>query len=60
MGVRRLPLFEGFTVDLRLREFRRVHDNGWIDFVDFDSEEGHAMLRRMFDAGEIGEPVEID
>jgi hypothetical protein len=60
MGLRRLPTFEGCTVDLRLCEFRRVHDNGWIDFIDFDSDEGQAILRRMFQAGETGEPIEIE
>jgi hypothetical protein len=60
MGLRQLPTFDGCTVDLRLREFRRVHDNGWIDFIDFDSEEGQALLRRMFEAGETGEPIEIE
>jgi hypothetical protein len=37
-----------------------VHDNGWIDFIDFDSDEGQAILRRMFQAGETGEPIEIE
>jgi hypothetical protein len=60
MGIRRLPTFEGCTVDLRLRQFRRVHANGWIDFIDFDTQEGSERLRRMFQAGETGEPVEID
>jgi hypothetical protein len=60
MGIRRLPTFEGCTVDLRLREFRRVHEDDWIEFIDFDSDEGRAMLRRMFEAGETGEPVEIE
>ena len=60
MGIRRLPIFEGCTVDLRMRQFRRVHDNGWIDFIEFDSPEGSAILRRMVQSGETGEPVEID
>jgi hypothetical protein len=59
MGIRRLPSFEGCTVDLRLRQFRRVHENGWIDFIDFDSPEGSDILRRMCQAGETGEPVAI-
>jgi hypothetical protein len=59
MGIRRLPVFEGCTVDLRLRQFRRVHEDGWIDFIEFDSEEGSAILRRMFQAGETGEPEEL-
>jgi hypothetical protein len=60
MGIRRLPEFEGCTVDLRLRQFRRVHVNGWIDFIEFDSPEGSAILRRMFQSGVTGEPVEFE
>ena len=40
-----LPTFKGYTVDERLRQFRKVDkDKPSIDFVDFDSEEGQGLL----------------
>jgi len=40
-----LPKFKGYTVDERLRQFRKVdHNKPSIDFVDFDSEEGEKLL----------------
>jgi len=40
-----LPTFKGYTVDERLRQFRKVEkDKPSIDFVDFDSEEGQGLL----------------
>lgn len=42
----KLPEFEGYTVDERLRQFRKVDPKKpSIDFVDFDSEEGQELLR---------------
>lgn len=47
--VRLLPVFRGWTVDVRLRQFRRVfweHDGspGPVKFLSFHSEEGDALL----------------
>jgi hypothetical protein len=43
--VKELPKFKGYTVDERLRQFRKVdHEKPSIDFVDFDSEEGEKLL----------------
>ena len=43
--VRKLPTFRGYTVDLRLKEFRRVpKGHGRIEFVPFDSEKGDELL----------------
>jgi len=43
--VRKLPEFKGYTVDERLKQFRKVdHNKPSIDFVDFDSEEGEKLL----------------
>jgi hypothetical protein len=40
-----LPTFKTYTVDVRLRQFRKVDRNKpTIDFVDFDSEEGRKLL----------------
>lgn len=43
--VKELPKFKGYTVDEKLRQFRKV-DKGKpsIDFVDFDSDEGSKLL----------------
>ena len=43
--VKKLPEFKGYTVDERLKQFRKVdRNNPSIDFVDFDSEEGQELL----------------
>ncbi len=41
-----LPTFEGWTVDLRLGEFRRMVPDQECRFVPFDSEEGEALFDR--------------
>ncbi|MBI2651895.1 hypothetical protein HYX00_00385 [Candidatus Woesearchaeota archaeon] len=43
--VNKLPEFEGYTVDVRLRQFRRVHQQS-IEFIDFDSIEGERILSK--------------
>ena len=48
-GPRWLPVFRGWTVDVRLRQFRRVFwepdgSPGPVEFLDFSSEEGDALL----------------
>ena len=46
--VKQLPEFKGYTVDERLRQFRKVdREKPSIDFVDFDSEEGQGLLDEM-------------
>jgi len=42
--IRILPIFKGYTVDARLSQFRKVFKSGAIEFVDFDSEKGDALL----------------
>lgn len=44
-----LPRFRGYTVDFRLREFRRVgHDLPYgIEFIPFDSPKGKRLLNAM-------------
>ena len=34
--MKRLPVFEGYTVDVRLKQFRKVKGES-IEFIDFDS-----------------------
>jgi hypothetical protein len=38
-----LPIFKGYTVDIRLRQFRKVVKQK-IYFIDFDTNEGEELL----------------
>ena len=43
--VKELPKFKGYTVDQRLRQFRKVDkDKPSIDFVNFDSDKDQELL----------------
>ena len=42
-----LPTFKGYTVDLRLREFRKVTLGEKIEFIPFDSPDGKELLGRL-------------
>ena len=43
--VKELPKFKGYTVDERLKQFRKVdREKPSIEFVKFDSEEGKELL----------------
>ena len=42
-----LPVYKGWTVDFRLREFRFVYENKEIAFVSFESNEGMDLLIQM-------------
>lgn len=45
---RRLPVFKDYTVDVRLREFRKAdYQRGLLEFVRFDSPKGRKLLERM-------------
>jgi hypothetical protein len=46
--VKELPKFKGYTVDQRLRQFRKVDmEKPSIDFVDFNSDESEKLLEEM-------------
>jgi hypothetical protein len=45
-GPRRLPVFEGYTVDERLREFRKVSMEHGFETVPFASRKGQRLLAR--------------
>ena len=45
MDVKKLPIFEGFTVDVRLKQFRKITKKD-ILFINFDSIEGEKILSR--------------
>ena len=54
-----LPTYKDYTVDYRLRQFRRGvggwEHHGEIEFIDFRSEEGEQLLAEMLDQGLIPE-----
>ena len=42
--IRVLPTFKGYTVDMRLREFRKAVWGEEIEFLSFESEKGKKLL----------------
>jgi hypothetical protein len=46
-GVRKLKEFHGFTVDLRLQEFRKMEYGKQPQFLEFASPEGKKLLDLM-------------
>jgi hypothetical protein len=47
--MRVLPTIDGYTIDYRLREFRRAALGAELRFVPFRSEEGRAMLEKVWE-----------
>ena len=45
-GLKRLKKFRGYTVDLRLREFRNINRNP-MQFIEFTSPKGKKLLAQM-------------
>jgi hypothetical protein len=46
-GPYQLPAFKGYTVDMRLREFRKANFGEKIEFIPFDSQEGKELLGKL-------------
>jgi len=44
-----LPCFAGYTVDKRLRQFRKVSRETGIEFIEFESRKGKELLEEMRD-----------
>ena len=42
-SMRALPVYKGYTVDARLRQFRKVSPDG-IEFLEFSSQVGDSLL----------------
>lgn len=42
-----LPTFRGYTVDGRLKEFRKVKRGKPLEFIPFESDEGRRLLEEM-------------
>ena len=45
--VTKLQVFKGFTVDFRLREFRKAIPDKCLEFVAFESSKGRKLLAEM-------------
>lgn len=43
----KLPEFNGYTVDFRLREFRKVEYGKSIEFIPFDSKKGMKLMQKL-------------
>ncbi len=51
--VTKLPEFKGYTVDERLKQFRKVdQEKPSIEFIDFDTEEGQELLAQYEESQE--------
>ena len=46
-GIRKLKVFDGYTVDLRLKQFRKAEIGEELEFIEFDSKEGQELLQKM-------------
>jgi len=46
--VKKLPILNGYTVDIRLRQFRKVRGETII-FIDFNTEKGEHLLSEYID-----------
>ena len=46
-GIRKLKTFNGYTVDLRLQEFRKVPYGKLPEFIAFTSTKGQTLLAQM-------------
>ena len=47
MSVTVLPTFKGYTVDMRLNEFRRAIPDITLEFIPFNSPEGKELLEEL-------------
>jgi len=47
MSVRILPTFKGYTIDLRLREFRKAIYGEKLEFIPFNSPKGEKLLEAL-------------
>ena len=42
-----LPTFKGYTVDMRLKEFRRATPHDTLEFIPFNTTKGRKLLEEM-------------
>jgi len=46
-----LPNYNGYTIDVKLRQFRKVEYGKPIEYIPFNSEKGIALLQEMNEEG---------
>ena len=44
-----LPIFRGYTVDFRLKEFRKLKRGKHFEFIPFESEKGKKLLAQFYE-----------
>lgn len=49
-GARKLKEFQGYTVDLRLQQFRKLEHGKLPQFIEFASSKGQKLLAQMHQA----------
>ena len=49
-SMRKLPEFKGYTVDVRLRQFRKGSPETGMEFIDFASPQGDDLLEEYIGA----------
>jgi hypothetical protein len=47
MSVAILPTFKGYTIDVRLREFRKAIYGEKLEFISFESPKGRKLLAEL-------------
>ncbi len=48
-----LPTFKGYTIDIRLKQFRKIRQGAKIRFIDFDSPKGDKLLAKYVETLDI-------
>lgn len=48
-----LPIFQGYTVDAKLKEFRKKKQNNHVHRIPFDSLKGKALIKELLSGREI-------
>ena len=43
-----LPIFRGYTVDFRLKEFRKLKRGKHFEFIPFESPTGRKLLKELY------------
>jgi hypothetical protein len=54
--IRKLPLFKGYTIDIKLGQFRKISKEDLV-FIDFDSEEGEHLLHEWINLIDKNDPL---
>ena len=55
--IRILPIYKGYTVDMRLQEFRKVTLNDLPEFIPFTSDKGAKLFHEFRQTEEVRKEV---